>query len=391
MTLRGKDGKFIPNPKSASQEKRYKSIDKRRLTATQAQAKQSNEPLTKQLAKTALAKPEPTPPAKKLVNRIALVLDASISMQKIEARAREFANAQISKIKLQAQDSGQATYVSVLTFGDPGNVRLISNQVYFQSAPTIDHTYRASDSSTALFDAVREATNNMCNIPSDMYDDVSYLVIVLTDGEENSSRYGRGLPPQANFSNWSYVFLGPRGCSRYLENYGVPAGNIKEWDGAQELDKAAAVTSDAIGQYYSGRSVGKTRTDSFFTDLSDVKKKDLNKLTPVTGEFTKWRVERECEIREFVESHNIGYQIGRAFYELTKSEKIQSHKEIVIMDKTTKALYGGQAARELVGITAGPGVTVRVTPGNHANFSIFVSSTSTNRKLVRGTNVLYRK
>jgi hypothetical protein len=36
-------------------------------------------------------------------------------------------------------------------------------------------------------------------------------------------------------------------------------------------------------------------------------------------------------------------------------------------------------------------VEVKVAPGNHANYNLFVLSTSTNRKLVRGTLFLYEK
>lgn len=39
--------------------------------------------------------------------------------------------------------------------------------------------------------------------------------------------------------------------------------------------------------------------------------------------------------------------------------------------------------------TCGPSFDAQVKPGNHANFDIFVQSTSFNRKLVRGTKLLY--
>jgi hypothetical protein len=36
------------------------------------------------------------------------------------------------------------------------------------------------------------------------------------------------------------------------------------------------------------------------------------------------------------------------------------------------------------------GQNVKVKPGNHLNYSIFVESTSNNRKLVRGSTLLYQ-
>jgi hypothetical protein len=56
------------------------------------------------------------------------------------------------------------------------------------------------------------------------------------------------------------------------------------------------------------------------------------------------------------------------------------------MEKGSKAIYGGNAARSLIGLPYG--AEAKVEPGNHANYDIFVQSTSTNRKLVRGTKLL---
>jgi hypothetical protein len=96
------------------------------------------------------------------------------------------------------------------------------------------------------------------------------------------------------------------------------------------------------------------------------------------------------EIKEFVEENtNQPYRLGDAFYQLSKTEKIQAGKDLMIMEKGKRGIWAGSEARELVGIPKG--AAGKVTPGNHSNFDIFVQSTSTNRKLVRGTRVLVRK
>ncbi len=83
------------------------------------------------------------------------------------------------------------------------------------------------------------------------------------------------------------------------------------------------------------------------------------------------------------------YRIGCAFYELTKREQIQAHKNVLIREKNkrTAPIYGGKEARTLLGLPEHG--DVKVTPGNHMNYSIFVQSTSRNRKLCRGTVCLY--
>ncbi len=84
---------------------------------------------------------------------------------------------------------------------------------------------------------------------------------------------------------------------------------------------------------------------------------------------------------------------GRSFYQLTKPEKLQEGREIVLRDKKTGRIFGDQPSspgqvRDRLGLpTSGD---IRVKPGNHAGYDIFVLSKSDNRLLVRGTDVLYR-
>jgi hypothetical protein len=79
---------------------------------------------------------------------------------------------------------------------------------------------------------------------------------------------------------------------------------------------------------------------------------------------------------------------GAGFYQLTKTEPlVQDHKRILIRDKTTQAVYFGSAARQMLGLPAWGGV--RLAPGDHGNFDIFIQSTSVNRKLAKGTSLIY--
>ena len=98
----------------------------------------------------------------------------------------------------------------------------------------------------------------------------------------------------------------------------------------------------------------------------------------------------EFEIRPFVERSGYTYVKGNAFYQLTKDENaVQPYKEILLREKNKQIIYGGDGARKLIGLQEK--LTVAVQPGNHANWDIFVQSTSVNRKLVRGTTLLYKR
>ncbi len=80
--------------------------------------------------------------------------------------------------------------------------------------------------------------------------------------------------------------------------------------------------------------------------------------------------------------------MGAAFYARSKPYKsVQRYKLIVIRDKNSGEVYAGQSARDLLNLpTQG---MISLSPGNHGNYDIYIQSTSVNRKLVAGTNVLY--
>jgi hypothetical protein len=191
-----------------------------------------------------------------------------------------------------------------------------------------------------------------------------------------------------------------------LEAFGVHPGNIREWDqtaaGVQDMQ---VNTSGGLNVYYAARSAGQTNTKSFFTvDMSQVSDSDIRTLSDLSSDFkvlpvnnsncgTEWIISDFIEDRigrnkTFARQVGANYQSGRGYYELTKSEKVQPNKDILVMDRKTGKIYGGTEARGLIGIPTN--VLVQLKPGNHENWRIFVKSTSFNRKLVRGTDVLYR-
>lgn len=91
-------------------------------------------------------------------------------------------------------------------------------------------------------------------------------------------------------------------------------------------------------------------------------------------------------IDDFVEKVTMKpYIKGTAFYQLTKKVLVQKSKQIYIYDKETKNVYQGSLARSLLGL---PDQNCHVTPVYNGRYDIFIQSTSLNRKLEPGTNVL---
>ncbi|NTX12135.1 VWA domain-containing protein [Myxococcus sp. CA056] len=118
---------------------------------------------------------------------------------------------------------------------------------------------------------------------------------------------------------------------------------------------------------------------------SDYAETDLRAVAP--GRFQSLEVDDDMPIKAFVQENGLGFKTGRGFYEFTKTETIQGHKEVVLMDRKTGDFYSGERAREMLGLP--PGETVRIRPASLEKYVVFVQSTSANRKLVKGSKFLY--
>ena len=331
---------------------------------------------------------------KELVNHIALILDDSGSMKHIASQAQKVFNTWLDKIKNEAKTSNQLSLISMIKFGVNANIEF-KHEPYTKVEQITSYIPRQG--ATALCDGVVLGVNTLEeNNETFKHCDNSYLVIVATDGQENNSSYTniKQLPniitEHQGRDNWTFVFLVPPGAKNsFGYTYKIPLGNISEWDSdAQSITNMESQTSIGITNYYTSRSIGTRSISNFFeTDLSKVTSSKIkHDLTDISKDCHIYTVEKESQIKKFVEGHGKTYKKGCAYYQLMKPEKIQSYKQVCIYDKKTKKIWGGGNARTLIG--APVGVDSKVTPGNHANYEIFIQSTSVNRILPRGTKLL---
>lgn len=111
---------------------------------------------------------------------------------------------------------------------------------------------------------------------------------------------------------------------------------------------------------------------------------DLEAVDP--SRFQMLHVDKDTPIKEFVQSTGATFRIGRGFYELTKTEKVQEHKEVVLRNSAGD-MFSGAKAREMIGLPYGQRGTVR--PMRDLGYTVFIQSTSPNRKLMGNTRFLY--
>lgn len=336
----------------------------------------------------------------KLVNHFVICLDRSGSMQPIQRKAVDTFNQHVRSIREGAEKSGQESTVSLITFGGDINERFFCEPV--NSLQTYDYNEYRPNGGTPLFDAVGKTIDKLCLRNDAQDENVSYVFIVITDGEENtSSVYPTSNPEKLckrmaavqKTDRWSFAFLlPPHSSQEFCRKFGMPEGNVKEWAATRQgLAEAARAVDVGITNYYTSRSTGKKSVMGFFkTDMTNVTPSEVKrKLVDIKDRVHIVEVLKNASIRDFVENElHMEYKTGNAYYLLMKDEKVQYHKQIILREKGKEAVYAGQDARQILGL---PDVDVKVKPGDHANWDIFIQSTSVNRKLISGTKLVYMK
>lgn len=340
-------------------------------------------------------------PSKKQVDviNIAFLLDASESMYSVRGAVVSNFNEQLAALK-KVVIPGQKVRIGVFSFSSRGWERTLIDFSDINSTANINLAQYWSGGSTALYDAIEKTVQKLKSLNAYENENVSYVVQVLTDGHENNSancdEYSikRLISELQATDRWTFAFQGPKGCKQSISNkLGIPAGNITEWE-TTEVGVAAAAGQTYAGtqSVFQAKAAGINATRSFYeTNLTQ--NQDLSGLIAVTKHFSTHEVPKETDIRNFCEEFSgVPYTSGRAFYELTKNENVQGQKELAIQDKKTKKIYRDGPGNTVRGILGLPVFKdVKVVPGDHSHFRIYVQSTSQNRKLVRGTRVLWAK
>lgn len=344
---------------------------------------------------------------------VGFITDHSGSMESLSTAAMKDYNSNIITLREETNKHELDTIIfSVLCGVNPdgkhnyweNNSNLVSRGVVNSTVNLLKPITRYETfGRTPLFDSIGELITLMESVPDVTSPNVSFLIIAITDGLENASNVWTSAKLRdkiyklQNTDRWTFTFRTPKGYAAALRrDLGVPIGNFYEWDQTNKgLADSHAATVASVKNYYTSRAAGTKSTGSFYTDLSNVSVKEVKSaLDDITSQVTAFKVTpvyHNVEIREFLNSRKTKgtkFKVGAGFYELTKREKVQEYKQIIIQNISTKKFYGGQAARSMLGLSSGTG-TLNVNPGDHGDFKIFIQSTSVNRKLKEHTQLVY--
>lgn len=324
-----------------------------------------------------------------LKNHVAFVLDVSGSMHGLLDQVQKVFQKQIDFLRKSSLAFEQETRVSVYVFDD--NVQCLISDV--DVARPMELEKLRSGGSTALLDACVLAIDDLELLPQ-KYGDHSFIIYLLTDGEENMSKCTasffksklRNLP-----NNFSICALAPTINSiQYLKNYGIPEGNIDKWDTTNKgLEEVGERIEKTITNFYNARKTGVRSMSTMFADLNNVTLSDIKQVAKEVKKFDILINEdvKAVHIKPLVESKlNKPYQIGRSFYELVKRETIQENKEIAIQDKKTGKVYVGFDARQILGLpTRG---SIKIDPVDSPKWNVYVQSNAVNRNVIPKQRIL---
>lgn len=331
---------------------------------------------------------------------VAIVRDHSGSMSHLTKKAMDDYNLMLDSIR--SSSAGNKTFLSVVCCG-VGPMGRVETEFVHVDVDNVKHmnSYVARGGSTPLFDSVGEAIDAVRR-GDDGARDTAFLVLVITDGEENSSKIWNARTIAAKFAElhksdkWTFAFRVPKGQRRYLEGLGIPPGNIMEWEQTEQGYTASTEqTTQGISGYFASRSAGQTSNCTFYANPADFTTTNVKyQLVDASYDYLEFMVPAKCDgmmIRDFCEKYGPQrYELGKAFYQLTKPEKqVQDNKIICVRDRLDNKIYTGAAARHLLGLPATG--TVKLAPGRMGKYDLFIQSTSVNRKIVGGSSLLYRK
>lgn len=343
------------------------------------------------------------------VNHVALVLDKSGSMYRHADQLVRVVDEFVKGLAEESDRLGHETRISLYAFDH--RVECLVWDMDVKHLPSMRGLYTVERGATALIQASVKSLDDLEHIWEE-YGEHSFLQVVVTDGEENASGADRtgqrhDITAQGRAvlnewiqritakmvklpDHWTSAILVPNSLAkRTAQTYGFPTGNIAVWDAdsSRGVEEAIGAVTTAATSFLRGRERGVRGTRNLFAMGQDLDAADVRAtLTPLSmGSYALIPVDQEMQIRDFVLRAGHPYKTGCAFYELSKRERVQGNKQVAVVEKATSRVYTGPAARQLLGL---PEVETSVKPGDNDQYTVFIQSTSVNRKLKVGTRLL---
>lgn len=251
---------------------------------------------------------------------VVMVLDESGSMAHGQDVTINNFNEQIQTLKANTAE-GAETLVSLIKFSYTAKVAYENKAV--GEVPMLDNLSYVPNGSTSLYDAIGLAVSTVKK-DADFDKNSAALIVILTDGEENSSKEFRGdnigklVADLEKTNQWTFTLMGPQAnLHRMADILNVRKGNIAGFDpfSVNSRSFAGATMTVAVSNYMTNRSLGETTMDCFYSSVESDNQPntvnmnqvgmvefDPNKITFNTGTtYGDWTAEAEKKLDEALE------------------------------------------------------------------------------------------
>lgn len=336
------------------------------------------------------------------IDHIAIVVDASGSMAHLARDVVKVVDGQISYLAQRSKDLDREVRVSVYTFDDIVKCVIFDKDVL--RMPSIVSLYRIGGL-TALIEATMKSQEDLATT-STIYGDHAFLTYVITDGNENASRFRspdglrRMLDNLADNATVATLVPDHRALHLAARN-GFAADNIEIWDASSAAGLAAAGSriQQATDTWMENREKGIRSTKTLFSTGADAVNTATVQanLVPLAGD--KYRIipvmpegvtkTDKIRVDKFIRDDcGMKFQLGTVYYQWMKREKIQSQKRLAVVNNATDKVYvgTGDEIRQMIGLP--PVIDGKLAPQFNKEWTIYVQSTAPNRNLVPFTKVL---
>lgn len=168
---------------------------------------------------------------KEKIEHVLFVLDKSGSMERIRKETLDGVNEQVQELK--KSEKGITTFVSLVTFDS--EVKFLRWNVPLAEFQDLKEEEYVPDGMTAMLDGVGQSVSRLRNETKNSTNDVSHLVIIVSDGAENaSSEYNWNtvaeIISKAKEEHWTVTYMGAnQDLSQVTKSLGIDQGNVSTW------------------------------------------------------------------------------------------------------------------------------------------------------------------
>jgi len=241
---------------------------------------------------------------KKPVTHVVLILDQSGSMEDTRTAAVQNYNEQVQQAKLNSKD--QDIFCSLVTFNGE-----VFEHVWAEKAENLNEATLedyVTEGATAMRDAIGYTVKKLLETTDHKDENVSYLVVIISDGEENSSKHFKRLSDYdiragkkdelksmmeevQKTKRWTFTYMGCDDAyiKQVAEETSIPIANCAKWSNATSAMAAKGLHHNRrrLEKFYACRSAGETGSAQVYSDveccLADFTADEPVEVGPVGG------------------------------------------------------------------------------------------------------------